>query len=206
MIGQQDQELYDEVGAAFADVHLEQDAEGVIRRGRALRRRRRAMPALAAAGALAFSLSLATVAAHSPSSSRTTLVNVDEAGFSVHTDARTGAVTVTVRQLFDEAQLKSILAEAGVRTAFYSVTQPADRHVTRCVWEGVRVFEADGVVGPPHQAGGETALTIYPSKMPSGSVLGFSFYTLIGANGTTAGMMVAPRLLSGEPTGCVVKN
>src|SRR5262249_46159995 len=53
-----DQEL-DLVGTAFTDVHLDRDAHDVISRGRTLRRRRRAVPALATAGVLAVSLSLA---------------------------------------------------------------------------------------------------------------------------------------------------
>jgi RNA polymerase sigma-70 factor (ECF subfamily) len=65
MIDQQYRDVYDEVGSAFSDVHLDRDTEDVIGRGRALRRRRRTMPALAAAAVLAFSLSLTAVTAQS---------------------------------------------------------------------------------------------------------------------------------------------
>jgi hypothetical protein len=205
MIDQQDQDVYDELSPAFAGVRLDRDVSNVIRRGRTLRRRWKTMPALAAAGVLAFSLSLAAVTTPSHSPTRGVLVNVDEAGFSVHTDAQTGTVTVALRQLFDEAQLKAILAEAGVHTVFHTAASSRASFMPPCTWTGVHQSDANDVVGPPHVVDNEAVLTIYPSKMPAGSVLGFSLYTLTGSNGKVNGMMVTPTLLSGEPTGCVIQ-
>jgi hypothetical protein len=203
-----DQEL-DLVGTAFADVHLDGDARDVISRGRTLRRRRKAVPVLATAGILAASLSLAAVTQSSPSAHtlgyQGAVVNVDEAGFSIHTDAKTGEVTVTLRQLFDETELKALLAKAGVRTAFHSTTLHANTVITPslpCTWTGASVIDPENVIGQPHQDGDGTVITIYPSKMPAGSVLGFSYLTM--GNGTETTRGIAPRLLSGEPTGCVV--
>ena len=201
-----DQE-FDLVGTAFADVRLDGDARAVISRGRTLRRRRRTIPALATAGILAASLSLAATTRSSPGAHALdyhgTVVNVDEAGFSIHTDATTGEVTVTLRQLFDETELQALLTKAGVRTAVHNTTLPAGTPVTphsACTWTGARVLDRGDVIGSPHQDGNETVITIYPSKMPAGSVLGLAYGT-IGA-GDTAAKSVRATLLSGEPTGC----
>jgi len=50
------------------------------------------------------------------------LVNVDNAAFSVHTDAKSRKVTVTVWQLVDENELKQVLAKASIRALFSSST------------------------------------------------------------------------------------
>ena len=205
-----DQEL-ELVGTAFADVHLEGDAHDVISRGRALRRRRKAVPVLATAGILAASLSLAAVTQSSPSSAGShalgysgAIVNVDEAGFSIHTDAKTGEVTVTLRQLFNEAEVKALLAKAGVRTAFRNTTLPASAPATpysACTWTGAHALNPGSVISNPHQDGNDMVVTIYPSKMPAGSVLGLIYGTL--GEGESAGHSLGTTLLSGEPTGCV---
>ena len=195
----------DLVGAAFAVVHLDRAAHDVIGRGRTLRRRRKAIPALATAGILAAALSLAAVTQpHGASAGQSlayngAVVNVDEAGFSVHTDVKTGQVTVTLRQLGNEAQLKAILAKAGVRTAYYNAALPYDYGRSPCTWAGARTLDPGSVIGGPHQDGPDTVITIYPSKMPAGSVLGLRYFTIIDKPGLS---MVGATLLSGEPTGC----
>ena len=113
MIDQHDQAVYDEVSSAYSDVHLDRDAEDVIKRGRALRRRRRTVPALAAAGALVFSLGVAGVAAHSHRSTSVAVVNVDESEFSIHTDAKSGVVTLTMRQFMDASVVTKLLARSS---------------------------------------------------------------------------------------------
>ena len=204
-----DQEL-DLVGTAFADVHLAGDARDVISRGRKLRRRRKAVPALATAGILAASLSLAAVTQSSPSG-RTlgyhgSVVNVDEAGFSIHTDAKTGEVTVALRQLADEAALKALLAEAGVPTAFHSTTLPAGtpvRPLAPCTWTGAHVLGSGSVISQPRPDDGDFVITINPSKMPAGSVLGFTYGHFDTGNTEPSVLSIGTTLLSGEPTGCV---
>jgi hypothetical protein len=205
-----DQDL-EQVGTAFADVHLDRGADEVISRGRTLRRRRKAIPALATAGILAASLSLAAVTQSSPSSAGShalgysgTIVNVDEAGFSIHTDAKTGEVTVTLRQLFNESQVKALLAKAGVRAAFHNTTQPASAPATpygACTWTGARTLESGSAISEPYKGGSDLVIAIYPSKMPAGSVLGFLYGTI--GSGKAVGHSVGWTLLSGEPTGCV---
>jgi hypothetical protein len=204
MIDQQDQDVYEEVGAAFAEVHLGRDADEVMKRGRTLRRRRQAMPAMAVAGVLAVSLGVATVTSQSHSSSKVALVNVDEAAFSVHTNAKTGDVTVTIRELFDENQLKRVLAEAGIPAAFHAesiaVTSGDDeKHSSFCQWTGATALNPGAVL--THPANGRDAVFIVvPSAMPHGSVLAFNVATAPGA-GSPA--MASAQLLSNAPTGCV---
>lgn len=206
-----DQEL-DLVGTAFADVRLDGDARDVISRGRTLRRRRKAVPVLATAGILAASLSLAAVTQSSPASVGShalsyngSVVNVDEAGFSIHTDVQTGTVTVTVRQLFDQAELEALLAKAGVRAVFHTSTLTAASDIKRsaiCTWTGVRTLPSAGVVSQQKLGG---SITISPANMPAESVLGIQYLTIepvSGGPGRAEGV-VEPTLLSGEPTGCV---
>jgi hypothetical protein len=221
-----DQE-FELVGTAFADVRLDGDAHEVISRGRTLRRRRKAVPALATAGVLAASLSLAAVIRTSPGAHALgyhgAVVNVDEAGFSIHTDVQTGAVTVSTFQLFDGAELKALLAEAGVPAAFHDITYPAGTSVwwnggglpdtglpsgaivepeMLCEWTGVRTLDSGNVISQPRQDGAVAVITIYPSRMPAGSVLGIRYVTV----GSAASNVISTTLLSGQPTGCVARN
>jgi hypothetical protein len=217
-----DQEL-DLVGTAFADVHLDGDARDVISRGRTLRRRRKALPALATAGIVAVSLSLAVATQSSPSAQGAhalgyngSVVNVDEAGFSVHTDAANGTVTVNIKQLFNASELRTILAKAGIPAAFHELSTTNPELTTKkdvsssapCNWTGAArlpVSQADQVYGIP-VGHGPAAFTIHPAKMPAGSVLAFAYEQITSVNGAqTLAMGVAPALLSGEPTGCVAQ-
>lgn len=206
MIDQQDQDVYDQVGMAFADLGLDRDAEDVIKRGRALRRRRRAMPALAAAGVLAFSLGLAAVTqTQSPTrSSSETIVNVDEAAFSVHTDASSGVVTITVRSFFDENEFKRILARAGIAAVFHEETVTVTkvngglRDSGMCHWVGATRVETAGEMTYGGAANGVMALRIIPSRIPHGAVLAFTYEDL--SNGLR---LISPELFSATPTGCV---
>lgn len=194
------------VEAAFADVHLDRDTLDVVGRGRRLRRRKRAMPALGAVGVLAVSAGLAltlagpnSAAGQAGANSGHTLslngseVNVDTASFSVHTDAKTGTVTVTIRQFEDEAYFKQVMAEAGVRMVF-------DAPCTNS--PGIKGLDIRGVVTvtPAKPSGGVqgiAAFTIHPSKMPRGSVLTFDYIKGTDPANTLYGM----GLISGEPTG-----
>ena len=205
-----DQEL-DLVGTAFADVHLDGDARDVISRGRTLRRRRKAVPALATAGIVAASLSLAVVTQSSPPAAGShalgyhgAVVNVDEAGFSIHTDAKTGEVTVSLSRLFNESEVKALLAEAGVPAVFHNITQPANTPATpreACTWTGAHTLDPGTAISSPYMDGSDVIIAIYPSKMPAGSVLGLLYDTF--GSGKAAAHSVGWTLLSGEPTGCV---
>ena len=215
-----DQDL-DLVGTAFADVRLDGDAHDVISRGRTLRRRRKAIPALATAGILAASLSLAVVTQSSPPAAGSqalgyhgAVVNVDEAGFSIHTDVKTGGVTLRLSQIFDEAAVKALLAKAGVPAVFHNAVLSASlgampaksvgaTPVNECTWTGVRTLDSGDVVSILHPDSTDMALTIYPAKMPADSVIGLQYATIGTAGKVEAGFVSAPTLLSGEPTGCV---
>ena len=204
------------VGSAFDEGRLGRETQDVLTRGRTLRWRKRAVPALGALGLVAASASLAVAltgpsgAAHTTDAgsghsltANGTVVNVDEAGFSIHTDAKTGEVTVTLHQLFNEAELKALLAKAGVPAAFHNTTQPASTPITpdaACTWTGAQVLDPGSAISEPHPDGNDVVITIYPSKMPAGSVLGV-IYDTVGM-GTTAAHSVGTTLLSGEPTGC----
>jgi hypothetical protein len=193
-----DEALIGLVGAAFDEGRRGHEASDVLARGRQLRRRKRAVPALGALGVLAASASLAlalagpnSAASASPGHALTsngTVVNVDEASFSVHTNAKTGIVTVTLRQFFDEDELKPILAKAGVRAVFNP----------RCTGPGVKSLALlpGGAIGGRETQGG-AVITIDPSKMPSGSVLEFIYSPGPYAPYKAMGF----GLLSGEPTG-----
>lgn len=199
-----DEALIGLVGTAFDEGRRGRAASDVLARGRQLRRRKRAVPALGALGVLAASASLALAltgpnTAASPAgassghalTSNGTVVNVNEASFSVHTNAKTGIVTVTFRQLFDEDEVKVILAEAGVRAVFNP----------RCTGPGIKSLTLltggdDGISGGETQDGG-AVIIIDPSKMPSGSVLEFIYLP----SPLPAKVNVGFGLLSGEPTG-----
>lgn len=219
-IEQDDQHIYDDVSTAFAAVHAVGGPEAAIARGRALRRRRRTMPALAAAGVVAVSLGLSlTTAAHPatrPTASGTTKpsavpVNVDDAAFSVHTDAKTGLVTVTVRELQDQDKLKQILAQAGVSSVFHSDTfTPVVGKPFKpfCTWTGAKALRSSKVItkqAPVVMV--ISTITIDPAAMPAGSVLAFDYVTIKDTGPTSTrvvatGPEVLYTLLSGQPTGC----
>jgi hypothetical protein len=133
------------------------------------------------------------------------VVNVDEAGFSIHTNVQTGGITVTLRQLFNESQVKALLAKAGVRATFHDTTQPISAPATpygACTWTGARTLDPGTAISEPYKTGSDVVIEIYPSKLPSGSVLGLLYGTIIGS-GKAVGHSVGWTLLSGEPTGCV---
>ncbi|MBR7838428.1 hypothetical protein KDL01_34490 [Actinospica durhamensis] len=220
--GAADAALISLVGSAFDEGRRGREAPDVLARGRTLRRRKRAVPALGALGVVAVSASLALAligqngagalpqagSTHSLTSQGTS-VNVDNAAFSVHTDAKTGKVMVTFWQLGDQSELEQILAKAGVRTVFHSttVTLPPGTidvgpHLPGlCTWLGATELDTSSVLTRPTSAS-DNSFTIDPSKMPSGSVLAFKFEHLVDRTGKSYGTYIGPELLSNQPTGC----
>ena len=202
------------VETAFADVHLDRDAFEVVARGRRLQRRKRAVPALGALGVLAASTSLAfaltgpsgpagTAAAKSGRTlaSGGTVVDVNEASFSVHTDAKTGIITLSLNEYaVDEGELKQVLAQAGVRTVFDAT----------CMGPGIKELSLHGVIsedGWPDPGayafpvGTSPTVTINPFTMPRGSVLAFQSSALPSSRGGEVHVLTNVALYSGEPTG-----
>ena len=214
--GVSDAALISLVGSAFDEGRRGRETQDVLARGRTLRRRKRAVPVLGALGVVAVAASLA-VALTGPSGAGSTtsagaghsltadgaVVNVDNAAFSVHTDAKTGKVTVTIRQFIDEGELKQILAKAGIRTVFDSVTVSpnADGVVPAqpCTWTGATPVPVASAGDLPTTAGEHDTIVIDPSKMPSGSVLAFLYEHVANDADATS---VGTQLLSGVPAGC----
>lgn len=193
-----DTALINLVGSAFDDGRAGHDRQDVLARGRRLRRRKRAVPAFGALGVIAASTGLAlALAGHGGAPGKA--LNVDNAGFSVHTDSKTGYITVTLRQWFNEDELKQILAKAGIRTVFQpqpqSEPKPGVRSGTSCTWPGATKLNRQVLVEPSPSA---DTITIDPSRIPSGSVLAFEYLTFIDGRPH----VVTSELLSNEPTGC----
>lgn len=182
------------MATAFDEGRAGHEAADVLTRGRQLRRRKRAMPAFGAMGIVAAAAGLA-LAMSGPGGAAGPAVNVDKAAFSVHTDATTGNVTITIRQVLDENELKSILAKAGIHAIFAPETihlgegQPTS---AACTWPGATALPTLGVFIND----GGNSMTIVRSKLPSGAVLAYQYYTVGDGTITTS------TLLSNEPTGC----
>jgi hypothetical protein len=199
MIDQQDQDSTEEstlgaLGTAFADVRLDRGADTVMARGRALRRRRQAVPALAVAGIAAVSLSLALATQPDDGSApgktlayNGSAVNVSNAAFSVQTDAKTGIITVTERQLFDPKQMQAALTKAGVRTDIEIkefTPEPADTG-------GVIGVAVAGVVSQQKIPGGGVIIKINPALIPAGTVMYFAYFFVSGAPSSQGARAVA---------------
>lgn len=180
------------VGSAFDEGRAGHEKQDVLARGRQLRRRKRAMPGFGALGVVAVSAGLALALTGPAGAGRTagTAVNVDKAAFSIHTDATTGKVTITFRQIFDENEVKQILANAGIRAIFASQTG--------CTWPGTTKLNPYDVLPMTAKQARERTFVIDPSKMPKGSVIAFDYET-IGKGSIVA---VSNNLLAGEPSGC----
>jgi hypothetical protein len=203
MIDQDDHGVYDKVAAAFEGVHLADEPGRAVSRGRALRRRRRALPAVAVTGILAASLSLAAVT-QTDSGGRggktgAFVMNVDNAAFSVHTDAKTGLVTVTFRQLNDPSELQTLLQQAGVPISL--MVEPFSTSAPVCTWTGATVVTSRAVSDPAQAGdsmGGTAALTFDPARLPRNGVIGVLYFE---QDEQVVGMHLA--VLSNRPTGCV---
>lgn len=193
---------------AFSDVDLNTPVEQVIGRGRRLRTRRRAATGgiLAAVAAVALAVPLAHSAARGPSTmtqtaaaasatGRTVGVQMDLAGFSVHTKPN-GVVEVTPHQLFDPAAMVKVLGKAGI-PATVEVTQAPPSFLciggTPAVTKLLRGIVE--VVVPGHE--GKTL--IRPSLMPHGAKLDFSYIFTPKVNGKYPIVSVGMRNVPGAP-------
>lgn len=203
MIDQNDHDVYDKVAAAFEGVHLADGPDRAVSRGRTLRRRRRALPAVAVTGILAASLSLAAVTQTGSSNHGTGtgafVMNVDNAAFSVHTDVKTGLVTVTFRQLNDPSELQTLLSRAGVPVSL--IVEPFSTSAPMCTWTGAAVVTSKAVSDPAlngESMGGTAAITFDPALLPKNGVVGVLYFE---QDEQVVGMHMA--VLSNRPTGCV---
>ena len=213
MVEQDDQNIYDEVGAAFGDVYAHQDTEAVVARGRVLRRRRRAVPAVVTACVVAAASGLGLTVVGGPAShpvagprvrASVIPINVDDAAFSVHTDPKTGYVTISLFRGDGADELRKVLANAGIASYFYFATVAPLPGKTFCTWIGAKEEDSrSAFVTTEIEA---ATITIDPSKMPPGSALGFENITFKTAASGPGYSGVAGSgkfvLLSAEPTGC----
>jgi hypothetical protein len=212
-VEQDDQNIYDLVSTAFSDVHAPDDAQALVAHGRGLRRRRRAGSGIATACVVAAALGLGlTVAGGTGSSTVATPtvrasvvpINVDNAQFAVHTDPKTGYVTISLSHLDGAQALRKVLADGGIASYFYIATVAPVYGKDFCDWVGAKVESSKpAFVSTEMDA---NAITIDPAKMPPGSALGFQNLTFKttasgpGYSGVAASSKFA--LLSAEPTDC----
>ncbi|WP_034264416.1 hypothetical protein [Actinospica robiniae] len=211
-IERNDQDIYDEVASAFRDVSAPDGPDAAISRGRTLRRRRRTMPALAVVGVVAASLGLATLTQPAGPSNQRSLsygnkvVNVDNAAFSVHTDARTGYITVTMRQFTDPSALEAILKNAGITADIVVAQVPGPRTILTSVpWAdcrfpaGVEVLADNSRRVLVHeQSSAEPVVVLDPSAIPAGGVLGLGY-----ARTSSQTDFILVGVFSGNPKDCL---
>lgn len=204
-----DEEVLEAVEGSLSAVSMRRPIEAITSRGRVLRRRRRALSGVVAAGALGVSLAVALPV--SGASSGQTLnangrtVNVDMAGWSVHATAHS-AVTVTLHQLFsDPTGLQHALQQAGVPAVVRSVAP--NSWSTHCPG-GPATFELVGqvfTVHAPDKATGDQVFDIDQSAMPAGSLLHIVVYH---QNAEQAGahslQTLVVTLVNGDPGMCVL--
>lgn len=210
----QEQKVFERIESTLNAVHMQRSLDEITARGRRLRRRRRTLTGAAVAGVLGVSLSAALAlpgasAGQTPEAARKP-VNVDMAGWSVHTGADS-AVTVTLRQMLgDPRELQNTLAEAGVPALVRDLTigypsaacdQPYKPEQTLSITDGVLSSQRSDDI--PN----ETIITIHTTAMPRGSVLditiGNAEFTA-GKGGQAKGPVrsVGMGLLKGYPAQC----
>ena len=207
---EEDVDLVGLLERSVGEVHLDRGPEGIVSRGRSLNRRKRTVPALATVGILAVSLGLAATTQHGGQirqaeqarqtpATRSSGLNVQNAAYAVHTDAKTGEVTVTLASLADPSALQDALKNAGIPLALVVNDSPN----VDCRWVGAKqVPFPDGVVSTPTaDANGHLAnvatITFNPAKMLEGEVLAAIETEVHGEIGATS-----ISVLSNWPTGC----
>ncbi len=168
---------------------------------------------IATAGVFAAVLGLGLTVAGGPASSPTAdptvrasvvPINVDNAAFSVHTDAKTGFVTISLSQPAGADELRKVLADGGIASYFHFATVTPVPGKLFCTWIGAKEENTRSVfVSVEVQV---STITIDPAKMPPGSALGLeNLQFTTAANGPGySGVRISSKfaLLSAEPTGC----
>lgn len=196
MITEDDEEytaVADALAALDPDLDLDVPLDRVLARGTRLRRTRRTLLGAGAAGTLAVAAALA-VAIPSNAGPGRPVVDVQMAGWSVKTNADS-SVTLTIQELKDPAQLRQVLAQAGI-SAYLNSTSGVP--FTGCtVPANVHLLPGSDAIQPPHiDAHNTVVVTVDPTAMPTGSVLGLFI-------DTTTVQPLSP-LSATEPTGSAV--
>jgi hypothetical protein len=190
-----DNELITALREQRGKVPMDTPVEQIIRRGRAVRARRR-LPgvagALGAAAAAAFAVSMVLPASHSASEPGAQL-----AAWTVARQAD-GSIQVTIRELRDPAGLQRTLRADGVPA---SVTFTGQQNLVCQGYPGSgsqsqrRQLLGSVVTGPA----GRDALVIHPPALPSGG--GLQIYVSSQNRGPDGSFQVAVRLVQASP-GC----
>jgi hypothetical protein len=188
-----DNELITALREQRGKVPMDTPVEQIIRRGRAVRARRRVpgvAGALGVAAAAAFAVSVALPASHPASEPRAQL-----AAWTVARQAD-GSIKVTIRELRDPAGLQRRLRADGVpaTVAFTGQQNPACQGYPGGGSQGQRRNLLSGVVTP---AGGG-GMVIHPAALPSGA--GLQIYTLFQHYpGSRGSYQVAVGLVQASP-------
>jgi hypothetical protein len=210
-----DEEVLEAVEGSLSAVSMRRPIESITTRGRGLRKRRRALSGAAMAGALGVSVAVALPLSGAGGGQRLSAnghtVNVDMAGWSVHT-AADATVTVTVRQqLFgDPRKLQSVLNNAGVHALVrdLSIGYPNPGCGLHGETTSPQIAQALSPQ-PPGKSADERVVTIHPGAMPPGSVLDISvshdnLITDHNGHPTTGTVrVVSISLLTAYPDDCV---
>lgn len=205
-------DLLDLVADTFMGHSIATNLDAVISRGREIRGRRRGLTACIGTGAAALTaltVLAATSASHSAApalgagragtpttTSGNPDINIDLAGFSLHSNADS-TLTLTFHQLLkDPAAVEKALAEAGVAADVQIHDQPS----THCRLDpAVHTVEGIKRVLEGHQSPNGYTYSINPSAMPHGAVLSFVYYRL-----PEGGIMAVSENLFGQrPEKCV---
>ncbi len=186
---------------------MDTPVDDVAARGRKLRHRRTAVRGLATASAAA----VAALAIALPSSGGGTAVarpqnsahsvNVDLAGWSVHTNPTTSVVTLTLREMTQPDLLRQVLAEAGVRAVVQDVK--AANNFAGCTkgTTGVELPQFTQVFGPAptDKVDGAYVVVIKPAAMPAGSTVSIVVFDF----GRKDAWAFSLSLVHGTPPTCV---
>ncbi|HEU5353286.1 MAG TPA: hypothetical protein VFU65_02440 [Actinocrinis sp.] len=205
-------EVFEAVGDSLSAVSMDRPLEAITARGQGLRRRRRALNGVAVAGVLGVSLAMALPLSGASGGQRLSAnghpVNVDMAGWSVHTNANS-TVTVTVRQVFDDpAALRTVLHNAGIHAIVREI-KPGDPSMGCAIAsKPISDYDAFSLASTP----GELRFIVNPAAMPPGSVLEILVYDVEMKDpfppathhpSTHAGRTLTSTVYAGDPGPCV---
>jgi len=189
-----DDSLYTLVRTEFEPVRLTRGLDEVTARGSGLRRRRRALGAVALAVVLAAGAPLFVHRTAKPPAP------VALAAWSV--DPRPdGTVVLTIRQLLHADQLTAALKAAGIPALVeFEQVDPATARIVGCEDQQPALQQLNQVMPPQltHVHGVERTFEIRRAAMPAGTSLHF----VIFAQGEGGSRVVTTTLVRGNPVPC----
>lgn len=204
-----EEEVLEAVGGSLSTVRMQRPLDEITTRGRHLRRRRRAVTGAVTAGVLGASLAVALPVSKAGGTQTLTAnghtVNVDMAGWSVHTTTGS-ALSVTLHQIFSDPDgLQYVLQQAGVHAVVRSV---APHGWSASCPRGPATFELVRQVFAVHaknKTTGDQVIDIDPAAMPAGSVLDVVVYQATPPQSIGHDMQtLVVTLVNGDPGMCVL--